>query len=357
MIATRYKKVCLEAFAVNLPPHEVSSTEIEDRLAPVYERLRIPFGTLEKLSGIKTRYFWDRETRPSQVGTVAAQAAIAKIGFPKSELGAIFSCSVARDYFEPATATLIHRNLGMAEDSIALDISNACAGFSTGITFLANLIEREVVKAGIVVSGETVTPLFENNVRHILGNTELTREQILKVIPTFTLGSGAVAFVLCHESIATTSQRLVGQTLRSATQFNNLCAGLADFAVCDPQAEAPLMMTESSQLILSAASLGKRAWADTSELLGWKRDDVDHIFCHQVGKQVNEAFYEEEGLDMQKEFTIYKKYGNMVSAAAPTCFVLGVEEKLRNGTLKQGDKLLITGFGSGLNAIFSGFEW
>ena len=59
------------------------------------------------------------------------------------------------------------------------------------------------------------------------------------------------------------------------------------------------------------------------------------------------------GLDFEKEFTIYQRLGNLVSAALPTAVALGAEQK----PLREGDKVLCTAFGSGLNCIFLGIEW
>ncbi len=357
MLVFRFKNVCIEAFAVHFPTIEVTSAEIEDRLAPLYERLQIPFGTLEKLSGIKSRGYWDAKILPSEVATVAAREAIERSGLPASELGAIFSCSVSRDYFEPATACIIHRNLELSEETMAYDISNACIGFSNGVLSLANLIESGVTKSGVVVSGENISRLTDNNIKHLQQNTSITRDELLQLLPTFTLGSGAVAFVLTHSSIAKTKHKIIGSVTRSATQFKDLCAGNADHCISGDQNVSALMRTESAKLMASAAKLGSRMWKDFSSAFDWTREGINHIFCHQVGKQVNDAFYQEMGLDLAKEYTIYKKYGNLVSAALPAAFVCGVEEKERKGELAQGHKILLTAFGSGLNSIFTGIEW
>ena len=340
--------------AVNTPPIKVTSSEIEDRLAPVYERLKIPFGTLEKLSGIKSRNFWDSSVMPSEAATTAATYAIEKAGFDRNKIGALFSCSVTRDFFEPATACLIHNNLGLPETCMVMDISNACLGFQDGMMVLANLIESGVVKAGVVVSGEAISRTLDNAIKHLVERPTGDRDQFLKLLPMFTLGSGAVAFVLAHDSIATSSHRLIAATTRSRTEHHRLCVGNSDFhSSQDATDYEPIMHTESSKLINSAAVLGGQMWKDLSEIVGWSRNDVNHIFCHQVGKQVNEAFYAELGLEMAKEFTIYKTHGNLASAALPTAFVLGAEEK----KIAPGEKIVLTGFGSGLNSMFSGIVW
>ena len=339
--------------ALNQPPLELSSEEIEDRLAPLYQKLGIPFGTLEKLSGVKNRYLWEPSILPSQAGTIACQKALELSSVKLEDIGAVISCSVTRDYFEPAVASLIHLNLGLRENSISFDISNACIGFSDGMTVLANMIESGAVKAGIVVSAETTTRMIENCITHLMQREDISRDELLKLLPTLTLGCSAVAFVMTHESISNTGHKLKGVVCRSASQHSDLCVGDADYAMSQGADFNPIMRTESSKLISSAAKLGGRTWKEATEVFGWSKDDVDHIFCHQVGKQVNDAFYKEMGLAIEKEFTIYKRFGNPVSAALPTALVVGAEEK----PLNKGDKVLLTAFGSGLNCRFIALEW
>ena len=353
MFRTRFKDVCIESYALHMPTTTVSSAEIEDRIAPLYERLNVPFGTLEKLSGVSTRGCFTHEETPSVIATEAARKALEGSGVDISKMGALFSCSVTRDYFEPATALLVHRNLEMPETSMAMDITNACVGFSNGMVMLAQLIEAGVVQAGVVVSGENLIKIMETTFDILLDKEDITRKELLELMPTFTLGSGAVAAVLCHKDIATRGHQLVASTARSASQHNELCMGNGDFCFNQLMGLNPVMTTDSQKLIASAAKLGNRTWNDATELLGWSGDDIDHIICHQVGKQVNSIFYDTMGLPIEKEYTVYERYGNLVSAALPSALFTAAEE----GRFTQGDRILLTGFGSGLNAVFTGLVW
>ena len=354
MISFKFKSVCIESIGVNMAPHELTSAAIEDRLAPLYQKLGIPFGTLERLSGISSRYLFDETVNPSDIGTVACKDALDNMGIDAKHVGALFNCTVVRDYFEPATSTLIHRNLDLPETTMAMDISNACIGFSNGLMMMGQMIEAGIIKAGIVVSGEALHKILDYNFKFILAHEDtITREELIKVLPTYTLGSGGVAFVLAHESIATSKHKLLGGSARSATQFNDLCKGDGDYFYRMAKDFMPVMYTESSKLIGAAAELGARTWKDAAEVLGWSNDDVDHIFCHQVGRQVNDSFYNAMGLDIAKEYTIYKKYGNLISASLPMALALGTKEK----GVKAGEKVLMTAFGSGLNSLFMGIEW
>lgn len=349
-----YKNVHLQAYAYELPETELTSAEIEDRLAPLYQRLEIPFGTLERVSGIRARRVWPLSTAPSQAATMAVEKALADLPFAREEIGALVSCSVSRDYFEPATACLVHRNVGLPESTAAFDVTNACIGFSNGLSIVASWIEAGLIKAGVVVSGENTRIIIDSNFRLVeREGDKMNREDLLKILPTFTLGCGAVAFVLCHRSLATTSHKLVGGAAKSATEHADLCSGNADFGCVNAQEVSPIMNTDSAALIASAAKLGGRTWVDASEALGWTKEDVNHVFCHQVGRQVNDNFYRELGLDYSKDFSVYKNLGNMVSAAMPIAMCHGAKEL----PLKEKDKVVCLAYGSGLNAFFFGLEW
>lgn len=331
----------------------MTTIELEDRLAPLYKKLKIPVGTFEKLTGIKNRCYWEAEVPPSQVATVAALKALEGSNLKPEQLQALFSCSITRDYFEPATSCLVHHELGLPESSIALDISNACLGFMNGLMMMSSMIESGIIKAGILVSGEVILKPIEHCISHILGKEDITRDELLKLLPTLTLGSGSVAYILAHKDLTPSTHKILGGVSKSATIHHDLCNGNGDYCHFHDGAFDPIMTTESGKLISAAAKLGGRAWKQLSELLGWDREDVDHVFCHQVGKQVNEGFYREMGLDFKKEFTIYEHYGNLASAALPSAMVIGAKEK----NIQPGEKVVMTGFGSGLNALFLGIEW
>ena len=60
----RFEKVYIEGLGYHLPENIVTSAEIENRLAPLYDRLKLPQGRLELMSGIKERRFWKRGFSP-----------------------------------------------------------------------------------------------------------------------------------------------------------------------------------------------------------------------------------------------------------------------------------------------------
>jgi acyl-CoA:acyl-CoA alkyltransferase len=355
MTSYSFSTVNIEGFGVNLPTIELSSSEIEDRIAPLYERLRIPFGTLERLSGVQKRRVWGREMAPSTAGAEAVKAALEDAKVSISDVEALISCSVCRDLFEPSTACIMHEKLGLQTSALAFDITNACIGFSNGLMVMANMIESGAINCGVVVSGENPAIIIDSNFSLIKRNIEtFSREDLLKVLPTFTLGGGAVAWVLKKASKSKKSHRYLGGVALVASEHAGLCSGNGDFCVMiDEEGREPVMHTESSLLIASAAKLGGETWIECSKMLGWRASEIDHVVCHQVGKQVNESFYNELGLPFEKDFAAYEQLGNSVSAALPIAVTLAASER----PFKEKDKIVLTAFGSGLNSVFSGIEW
>src|SRR5215471_544612 len=146
----RYHHVCVEAFSYALPPHILTSAEIEERLTPIYERFHLPAGRLEMMTGIRERRFWDGGVLPGAVSAQTAERTLAASGLDRRHLGCLVHGSVCRDQLEPATANSVHHALGMSESALVLDVSNACLGLLNGIILLADMIELGHVRAGLV---------------------------------------------------------------------------------------------------------------------------------------------------------------------------------------------------------------
>src|ERR1017187_7731001 len=107
----RFTNVCLESIAVALPAEVWSSAQIEERLRPLYERLRLPFGRLELMTGIRERRMWPDGTMPSEACAAAGRAVLGISGVPRDEVGLFIHAAVSRDMLEPASASFAHHKL------------------------------------------------------------------------------------------------------------------------------------------------------------------------------------------------------------------------------------------------------
>jgi acyl-CoA:acyl-CoA alkyltransferase len=344
-----FENVCIEGLGYHLPENRITSSELETRLAPLYERLKLQSGRLQLMSGIEERRFWDEGVFPSEVATIAGKKAIENSDIDAKDIGCLISASVCRDFLEPSTASIVHNRLELPEESFVYDVSNACLGVLNGMCIVANMIDQGTIKAGLIVSGENGGPLVNNTIENLLSRSDITRNNIKSSFASLTIGSAAVGVLLTHKDNSQKKHKLLGGVSFAETKFNHLCRGNVD---AGPQL-APLMETDSEKLMLEGCRLAGRTWNRTREVLGWKNGDVNRVFCHQVGKGHRKLMYENIGLDIEKDFSTLEFLGNTGSASLPVTLAMGVEKD----ALAKGDKAALLGIGSGLNCLMMGVEW
>lgn len=347
----RYQHVCVEAVACTLPPHAVTSEEIEQQLAPVYDRLGVRIGRLELMSGIRERRFYDRGTRPGTVSSTTARRAIEISGLDPTRFGALVHGSVCRDQLEPATANAVHHAAGLPAGCLVLDVSNACLGLLNGLLLVADLIELGRIEAGVIVGTETGRDLVEGTIDSLLKAPDVSRQQLKLDFASLTIGSGSAAIVLCDRRISRTGNRLLGGALQADTSSHELCAGGIE---TEKHGDGrPRMQTDSEALLHAGVNLAERTWAELCRTLRWTGESVDKVFTHQVGRAHRRLLLERLGLDLSKDFSTFEWLGNTGAAALPTALALGIEQ----GRLAAGDRVALLGIGSGLNCVMLGIEW
>jgi len=348
----RYEKVCVESFGYELPENTVTSLSLEERLAPIYNKLNLRYGRLEMATGIHERRFWDDGVTPSQASIKAAEKAIIKSGVNKEDIGCLLHTSVSRDFLEPATATVVHDSLGLPSTATIFDISNACLGFINGMVTLANMIELGQVKAGIVVGCESSKPLIDATIDKLLEDPDITKDKLKLAFATLTLGAGAVAAVLTHSSLSRDGHKLLGGVTRAASQHNGLCRIETDTCVSNPSISLE-MHTDSTELLKNGAKLVPDTWEGIKQELGWKDFDVDRFFTHQVSAVHSRRLFRTLGLDKAKDFSTIEYLGNIGSVALPITMAIGIDQ----GCLNPGDKVVMMGIGSGIVCLMLGLEW
>ena len=346
-----YNNVKIESFGYELPPIRVTSEELEERLSDVYNRLKLPKGRLELMTGIRERRFWTPGFMPSEGAILAGKQALKNSSVPIEDIGCLIMCSVCRDFLEPATATVVHNALGLPSDSMVFDISNACLGILTGMINAANMIELGQIKAAMVVAGENSGPLVESTIKTMLEDKTLTRKTVKPYFASLTIGSGAVAFILTHPSLAENAPRLYGATSVAATQHNDLCRGNADKGMAD--GAETLMNTDSEQLMKYGVETAAQAWDKFKSETGWTNSTPDTICTHQVGSAHRKLLYETLGLDISKDYPTLAEFGNTGSVSCPLTLIRATE----NGKVSKGDKVALLGIGSGINCTMMGVEW
>jgi len=319
-------------------PVVVTSGELDERLVDVYRRTRLRGGLLEGLVGIRERRRWAEGQSFVDGAVAAAQAALASSGVPAGDIGLLINTSLSREWLEPSTAVVIHDALGLSPSCQNFDVTNACLGFMNGIEIAAAMIDGGLIDYALVVASEDCAPVQESTISRLAADVATSRD-VMAEFAALTLGSGAAAMVLGRASEHPDGHRVVAAVSRAATQHHRLCVGNND-----------TMITDLKGLLDAGLELSTDLWQEAAVDFGWAQG-MDRYFIHQISQVHTEALCQRLDIDPTLVPRTFPEYGNIGPASVP--FTLAGH---REG-LEPGDRILLMGIGSGLNASCLEITW
>jgi 3-oxoacyl-[acyl-carrier-protein] synthase-3 len=344
-----YSKVNITAFGYELPPHVVTSDDIERRLEPLYATLHFQKGQLESLTGIRERRFWDRGFKMSQGAALAGQKAIMAAGIDPGLIKMLVYGGVCRDNLEPATACAVSSSLDLGADTLVYDVSNACLGVLNGIQQVADAIELGRISAGLVVSCESAREIIDSTIERML--TAGSMQMFKQTVATLTGGSGAVAVLLTHRDLPHPGHQLLGGVSRSATEHHGLCTWGPDHE--EASSGRLIMNTDSVNVLKYGVILGMQTFDDFRKTLWLKPEEPDKVICHQVGASHQDSILESIQIDRKKDFATFPYLGNIGTVSLPITAAIASERDF----FQAGDMVGLLGIGSGLNCMMLGIKW
>ncbi len=331
-----FDDVAVVSVAACEAPNVVTSGELDERLAPFYERVGANPGLLESLAGISQRRQWPEGVSFMEAAALAGEKALATSGVDASRMGLLIDTSVCRERLEPSSAVTVHDRLGLPATCINFDLANACLGFLNGMHVAGAMIESGQIDYALVVDGEGTREIQENTLARLL-DPDSTLGDLFENFASLTLGSGSTAMVVGRHSENPGSHRVVRGFFCADTVHHDLCVGSLE-----------QMRTDTAALLDAGTSLAKRAW-DDAEKSDWL--DMDRYILHQVSKVHTAAMIDVIGLDVDKVPMTFPMFGNIGPAAIPFTLASVVD------TLTPGDRVLCMGIGSGLNAAVVELLW
>ncbi|MGY1846392.1 MULTISPECIES: 3-oxoacyl-ACP synthase III [unclassified Blastococcus] len=316
----------------------VTSAEFDERLGDTYQRVGLRPGLLQRLAGIEERRWWADGVSFVDGAATAGAKAISESGVDPAHIGLMVNTSVSRKHLEPSTAVAVHDALGLPSSCQNFDVTNACLGFINGMELAAAMIDVGMVEYALVVNGEDARPVQERTI-DLLNRPDTVAKDVMGHFATLTLGSGAVAMVLGRADRHPEGHRLVGSVSRAGTEHHQLCTGDNDG-----------MQTDLKGLLAAGLELSGELWADAADEFDWARG-MDRYVIHQVSKVHTGALCDRFGIDRARVPTTFPTRGNLGPASVP--FTLAGQ----SDTLADGDRVLLMGIGSGLNACCLEIAW
>jgi 3-oxoacyl-[acyl-carrier-protein] synthase III len=319
-------------------PEVVTSADIDERLAPFYERTDTRPGLLESLAGITQRRQWHEGTSFMDAAAMAGEKAIEASGIDRSRIGVMIDTSVCRERLEPSSAVSVHDELNLSSSCMNFDLSNACLGFMNGMHLAGSMLEAGQLDYVLLVDGEGTREIHDNTISRLLDESS-TADDLFSNFASLTLGSGAAAMVLGRQSENPGSHRIVGGYFRAATMHQDLCVG-----------DLEHMRTDTRGLLEAGTELVKRSWDEIEDNERW-RHDMKYYVLHQVSQVHTQAVLDTLGIDSDRVPRTFPHYGNIGPAAVPVTLAA------IQTSLSTGDGVLLAGIGSGLNSSFIELQW
>ena len=313
---------------------------------------------IRERSGVETRYYVDAGTSTADLGVAAAEKAIAASGVARDAIDLVISATMTPDHFFPGNSTIYQTRLGLRAVP-CLDIRQQCAGFLYGVQLADAYIRSGFATNVLLVGAEVHTgfmPFSEQTWDVVHGRSEgpispedfewNSRFRHLLVL----FGDAAAAVVVqAHPG----EDRGVVDTILcgDGKELDKLCVpgnGFRHRPYISPEqiregAHVPVMdgkvvfKMATTRMIEVATQVMKRH--------GVTVDDLSLVLMHQANMRINEYCAKQLGLPPAKVIHNIERYGNTTAATIPLLW----DEAARGGRIKEGDWILLVGFGAGMN--------
>ena len=283
-------------------------------------------------TGIRERRHAPLGASTSGMAVEAAKQAMDAAGVEPKEIDLLILATFTPDRLMPATATRVQDQLGL--QCGAMDVVAACSGFLyaliTGMQFVATGGSQRVLVIGADTNSRVLDPTDK------------------KIFPLF--GDGAGAVVLAPGS---PEQGALCYTLGSdgsGTDFLGRVSGGVE-TPHDPQ--SCYMQMDGRAVFKWAVKLLDVVSRQVVEAAQVELNDIDWWLFHQANVRILNAAADALGIDHDKVVQHLERYGNTSAGSVP----IALDETFREGKIKRGHHLLISGFGAGLTWGTTVFRW
>lgn len=110
-----------------------------------------------KMAGIRTRYMADDATCSSDLCLAAARDVMAAVEWSPDSVDGLVMVTQSPDYFQPSTACLLQKDLGLPESCAAFDVGMGCSGYAYGFWIASMMLQNTGFRRVLLLHGETPT--------------------------------------------------------------------------------------------------------------------------------------------------------------------------------------------------------
>lgn len=321
----------IKAISYYLPDKKVTNEELVKEF---------PEWSVEKVAqkvGVDSRHVAAEDETAGDMAEKAARKLFKEYKVDPKTIDFLMLCTQSPDYFLPSTACVLQDKLGIPTSAGAFDYNLGCSGCVYGMAMAKGLIAAGIAKNVLLLTAETYNkylhPSDKSN-RSIFGDGAaacLISTEGFAEIGGFSLGTdGSGANNLIIKTGAARQKDATGKFVEDEEghiwydDYLYMNGGnIFNFTL----EAVPIMMKE----IL--------------EKNGIEKDQIDYYVFHQANKFMLNTIRKVCVLPKDKFYVNLATTGNTVSSTV----LIGLKDCMDNRTIKEGDKVMISGFGVGLS--------
>ena len=302
-----------------LPPRRVSNAELAVQLA---ERgIETSDEWIAERTGIRARHFAERDVTSSDLGVQAARRALEAAGRQPDEIDLIIVATSTPDMVFPSCASMVQYKLG-ASGSPAFDVQAVCSGFVYALTVADAMIRAGTARRALVIGAEVFSRIlnFDDRTTCVL------------------FGDGAGAVVLEQSE----QPGILASDIHADGRYRDILCVPGHVYGGEIIGE-PLLRMDGQAVFKLAVSLLDSAARATLEKAGLELGDIDWLVPHQANMRIMESTARKLRLRMEQVIVTGAEHGNTSAASIP----LALDEGVRSGKIKPGQRFLMEGVGGG----------
>lgn len=289
-------------------------------------------------TGIKERRIVNEDQAASDLAYEASKKAIQAAQVKPEELDMIIVATITPDMVFPATACVLQEMLGV-KGIAAFDLEAACSGFLYGITIGSQFIATGMYNNILVVAAEVLSKIIDWKDR--------------STCILFADGAGAVILKPSSDN-----SRIISSYLGADGTGADLVGVPAGGSRLPASQETVrdgqhYMKMRGNGLFKKAVKVMVQAIDISLEKSGLTYDEIDFFIPHQANIRIINAVAKRIGMDKDKAYVNLDQCGNMSAASV----AVALDQAVRAGKIKKGDKVLLTCFGGGLTWASLVIEW
>ena len=292
---------------IYFPKKQIKNAELE-------KMLNLESGYIEKRTGIKNRYYAINETL--QEMAVGAAKNLFTLENEKQNIDLIISATTSTDMLMPGISNHIQKELGLSP-CICLDILAGCSGYINAFDIVKVYMDSRNIKRALIIGVDKLSEIIDKK----------------DIGTAVVLSDGAGATLVEKEESA--YQKIYLSNIKAEKDQNNI-----------------LTYRYGQNVYMNGKEVYKYAVTRTVENINElveKADislhDVKYIVAHQSNLKIIKAIASRLHVEMEKMYTNIQERGNTFCASIP----IALHDMQKNGLLKKGDKIILLGYGGGLN--------